>query len=115
MARYIDADVAEKIIAEKAKEPNYQHEGEDWKFGLCMAETTIEETPTADVVEVRCRCKDCKHYRQYGKTSLVINGKNVNAGWCMLRAKSDEEHRMLPFDFCSYGERKECYEANDET
>lgn len=50
MARYIDADIAEMIIAEKAKEPDYQHEGDDWRLGLCMAETAIEETPTADVV-----------------------------------------------------------------
>jgi hypothetical protein len=50
MARYIDADIAEEIIAEKAKEANYQHEGEDWKCGLCMAQTAIEETPTVDVV-----------------------------------------------------------------
>lgn len=61
----------------------------------------------ADFVEVKCRCADCKHYRRYGKTSLLFEGKNVQAGWCVLRAKFDEEHRMLPFDFCSYGERKD--------
>lgn len=55
--------------------------------------------------ELKCRffknkvsCKDCKHYQRYGRTSL--------GGWCMLRAKFDGEHRLLPDDFCSYGERK---------
>lgn len=61
----------------------------------------------ADFVGVPCRCSECKHYKRYGRTSLVFEGKNVQAGWCMLRASADEEHRMLPFDFCSYGEKNE--------
>lgn len=61
MARYIDATIVGKLIAEKASEPDYQHEGEDWRCGLCMAETALGEVPTADVAEV-IRCKDCSHY-----------------------------------------------------
>ena len=61
----------------------------------------------ADVVEVKCRCKDCKHYLRYGRTSLIFEGKNIPCGWCYLQAKTDEEHRMLPFDFCSYAERRD--------
>ena len=52
------------------------------------------------------RCKDCKYYFDYGKTSLNVDGKTTKAGWCMRRARFCEEHRMLPEDFCSYGERK---------
>lgn len=52
-------------------------------------------------------CKDCKWFCHYGRTSLLINGKNVKAGWCMLRAKNDEEHRMTADDYCSYGKRKD--------
>ena len=69
-------------------------------------ENEIEMSPTADVVEV-VRCKDCKHYRYHGKTSLTVDGKNMACGWCMRRTRQDEEHRMLPTDYCSYGERKE--------
>lgn len=58
-----------------------------------------------DVVKV-VRRKECKHYRDYGKTSLLINGKNVKAGWCKRRIRYDEECRMLPDDFCSYGEAR---------
>ena len=58
-----------------------------------------------DVVKV-VRCKECKHYRDYGKTSLLINAKNVKAGWCKRRTRYDEECRMLPDDFCSYGEAR---------
>lgn len=65
----------------------------------------IDACPTVDAVPV-VRCKGCKHYRDYGKTSLLINGKNVKAGWCKRRIRYDEECRMLPDDFCSYGEAR---------
>ena len=66
----------------------------------------IAIAPPVDAVEV-VRCKDCKHFRHYGKTSLFINGKNIKAGWCQRRIRYDEECRMTADDFCSYGERKE--------
>ena len=64
--RFIDAEIAEKIIAEMAREPNYQHEGENWKSGLGMATSAIEKTPTADVVEVR-----------YGRWTLHTDGSGT--------------------------------------
>lgn len=66
----------------------------------------IEDAPTVDAVIVT-RCKDCKHFKNYGKTSLLIDGKNIKAGWCHRRARYDEEYRMPPDGFCSYGERKD--------
>ena len=60
-------------------------------------------TKRVDVV----RCRECKHFRHYGKTSLFINGKNIKAGWCQRRISYDEEYRMTADDFCSYAERKE--------
>jgi len=66
----------------------------------------IEKAPTVDAVVVT-RCKDCKHFKDYGKTSLRIDGKNIKAGWCHRRARYDEEYRMPPDGFCSYGERKD--------
>lgn len=50
--------------------------------------TEIEYSPTADVVEV-VRCKDCKHY------------KDEHSNCWLMRVK------MMPSDYCSYGERKE--------
>ena len=32
-----------KKIEEKLNEPQYQHEGEDWKMGLIMAEEIVNE------------------------------------------------------------------------
>ena len=66
----------------------------------------IEKAPTIDAVPV-VRCRECKHFRHYGKTSLFINGKNIKAGWCQRRIRYDEEYRMTADDFCSYGERKD--------
>lgn len=66
----------------------------------------IEKAPAVDAVIVT-RCEDCKHFKDYGKTSLRIDGKNIKAGWCHRRARYDEEYRMLPDGFCSYGERKD--------
>lgn len=66
----------------------------------------VSDAPTVDAVVVT-RCKDCKHFKDYGKTSLRIDGKNIKAGWCHRRARYDEEYRMPPDGFCSYGERKD--------
>lgn len=66
----------------------------------------VDACPTVDAVVVT-RCKDCKHFKSYGTTSLRIDGKNIKAGWCHRRARYDEEYRMPPDGFCSYGERKE--------
>ena len=66
----------------------------------------IKTAPTVDAVPV-VRCRECKHFGHYGKTSLFTNGKNIKAGWCQRRISYDEEYRMTGDDFCSYGERKE--------
>ena len=49
--RLIDADLALEKIRVLEKEPDYQHEDEDWSVGLCMAEQAIDDVPTATVVE----------------------------------------------------------------
>ena len=47
--RLIDADLALEKIRVLEKEPDYQHEDEDWRSGLYMAETVLEELPTSDI------------------------------------------------------------------
>lgn len=69
------------------------------------------EAPAVDAVEV-VRCGDCRFYFHYAKTSVLIDGKNVKAGWCQRRIRNDEEYRMTLNDFCSYGERRMMYEAS---
>ena len=93
---YIDAD---KFAEEICNFPAIDEDSANAVISL------LRRQPTAEVEEV-VRCKDCKHYRSYGKTSLLVDGKNIKAGWCQRRMRYDEEHRMLPDDFCSYGEKK---------
>ena len=49
--RLIDADLALEKISVLEKEPDYQHEGEDWRSGLYMAESALDEIPTSDIAE----------------------------------------------------------------
>ena len=49
--RLIDADLALEKIRVLEKEPDYQHEGEEWRSGLYMAETVLDELPTSELVE----------------------------------------------------------------
>ena len=73
---------------------------------VCQA-VVDKKVKTPDDVAVVVHCKDCKHFKSYGTTSLRIDGKNIKAGWCHRRARYDEEYRMPPDGFCSYGERKD--------
>ena len=99
--RLIDADRLSEAIYDNVPAP---YEDASWAKENCLAE--IEAAQTVDAVPV-VRCRECKHFRHYGKTSLFINGKNIKAGWCQRRISYDEEYRMTADDFCSYGERKE--------
>ena len=68
--------------------------GQDKMF-VKVVEQVVEDTPTADVVEV-VRCKDCKYLMfsdLYGECSRAHLGI------------------VRPDDFCCYGERKE---SNDK-
>lgn len=56
----------------------------------------IKNAPKADVVEV-VRCKDCEYYLDDTKYC-----KLKNVGYCEL-----DDVVKAPFDYCSYGERKE--------
>ena len=67
----IDADVAAKEFMVLAKEPDYQHEGEEWRSGLYMAEEALYRLPAVDVVEQIFR--DLEKAMQRSKTT--------HAGW----------------------------------
>lgn len=98
--RLIDADLLSEAIHDNVPAP---YDDASWAKENCLYE--IDMAQTVDAVPV-VRCRECKHFRHYGKTSLFINGKNIKAGWCQRRISYDEEYRMTANDFCSYGERK---------
>lgn len=94
MAEYIEREKAFKLIKEqKEKETGAYSKGRN--KGLIIAGSIInnkEVLPTADVVEVKCRCKDCRY------TRIMSDGKSLA---CIRQSAY-----RLPDDFCSYGERK---------
>lgn len=105
MAEYVNLrslESALKIADSIAKANGKDKDRQIWARAIRL----LNDMPTVDAVPV-VRCKDCKHFKNYGKTSLLIDGKNIKAGWCHRRARYDEEYRMPPDGFCSYGERKE--------
>ena len=95
MARLIDAD--KFILA--LMDASLSSVDEDTILDL------VDSIHTVDAITV-VRCKDCKHYSGYGKTSLFVDGKNIKAGWCVRRIRYDEEFRIISDGFCSYGERR---------
>lgn len=81
MARYIDADALKrKLVAEK-------------HFYPAIVARAIDETPTADVVEV-VRCKDCKYHWEF---------------FCENECWGIESPCPVvePDDYCSYGVRSD--------
>ena len=45
--RLINAELAAEKLMVLTKEPDYQHECEDWRSGLYMAESVLDEVPNA--------------------------------------------------------------------
>lgn len=93
MAEYIDREKLKYDIRNWIVdyEVNGEHETAD-----CLRECIdlIDDTPTADVVEV-VRCEKCNQFRRYTKV-------NQNFGVCRRSKMEVSWH-----DFCSYGEREE--------
>lgn len=85
--RLIDADTLEK------------------QFGVSDADLLaldeIRRAPTVDA-EVVVRCKDCKHYDMGVCLKIYSDGNVHSAAWQSRR----------PDGFCSYGERKDCGDAD---
>lgn len=61
----------------------------------------IDDAPAADVTPV-VRCKDCKHYDMGVCLKIYLDGNVHSAAW----------QKRKPDDFCSYGERKDCGDAD---
>lgn len=101
MADYIDRQALVENLATLATRYNALGRvkvAQDYNWAI----TVLEGEPAADVAPV-VRCKDCKHFKDYGKTSLLVDEENIKAGWCYRRVRYDEEYRMPPDGFCSYG------------
>lgn len=101
MPRYTDID----LLIDKVEETTWYHINKNGELVMgANSETDIplykhsditrvlSEAPEADVVEV-VRCKECIHLRI----------KDLCFGYCKLKMVGE----VKPYNFCSYGERKE--------
>lgn len=99
MSRYIEREAVMKTA----------RDGYHSDFGKSMADLTslrevLEDTPTADVVEV-VRCKDCKHYHQFTSFCEKNSYFYDDNGLSCSPADSPSWTMFADNDFCSYGER----------
>ena len=85
MARLIDADA---LIKEACA---------DGAYGYVDAKQ-IADAPTIGAVEI-VRCRDCKHYMPQKKSEHWENRANYCNRIVTIKTR--------PYDFCSYGERKD--------
>ena len=51
MKEYIEREALLVKLEQIAREPDYQHEGEDWLNGVIIAQEEVIDAPAADVVE----------------------------------------------------------------
>jgi hypothetical protein len=49
--RLIDANKFQETLDKVSREPDYQHEGEDWRSGICLAGCLLDQEPTVDSFE----------------------------------------------------------------
>lgn len=94
--RLIDADALMKTVFNDV----VLVDGEVKGVGLILAET-VDSAPSIDAVAV-VRCKDCKHYDMGVCLKIYSDGNVHSAAW----------QKRKPEDFCSYGERKDCGDAD---
>ena len=95
MARLIDADALHRKV--KMETNPYGKPTIDYDSGVKVLEW-IDKAPTIDAVPV-VRCKDCKHYMPQKKSAHWENRANYCNRIVTIKTQ--------PYDFCSYGERKD--------
>lgn len=97
MAEYIKREAAIDAVNDLAgKAPTCSAYEAVWKSAR-----VLKKIPAADVAPV-VRCKDCKHYDMGVCLKIYSDGRVHSAAWQSRR----------PDDFCSYGERKDCGDAD---
>ena len=94
MARLIDADALHRKV--KMETNPYGKPTIDYDSGVKVLEW-VDKAPTIGAVEV-VRCKDCKHYMPQKKSAHWENRANYCNRIVTIKTQ--------PYDFCSYGERK---------
>ena len=92
--KLIDANRFQETINKACQEPDYQHEGEDWRTGLCLAGCLLDQEPTVDSLE------DGKRQRFYDFVNflgLIMTNLHDGSSGSYKEALED-----LSFEICKY-------------
>ena len=91
MARYKDIELLDcMILSEKSDE---------FCEGVMFAMEEVDKLPTADVVEVPCKCEECKHEIHNGGDCdrvLIHTRRNL--------VLEQNEYLYFKLNYCEYGE-----------
>jgi hypothetical protein len=99
MPKLINAGDLNEKLNEMSGEPDYQHPDEDWRCGLHMAMSAVDEAPAVDAVKV-VYCKDCKHFDMQSRKCQNEAVSTDNEGGADYYLNFDL------YDYCSFGERR---------
>ena len=86
------------IDADKFEVYTWVNKSSDYVDGDQSILEAIDIAPTVDAVEI-VRCRDCKHYMPQKKSAHWENRANYCNRIVTIKTQ--------PYDFCSYGERKD--------
>ena len=112
MKRYIEANLLIQDIEQSRKDNNHNnaiasqtHNAEHRHF-IKM----VLDQPTTDVVEV-VRCVNCKHWKSGEDMTGIHSNLENNVGECHCPQWENDYFYYITkdTDFCSYGDRGECY------
>ena len=88
--RLIDKEALCGLLADKALEAQLEDECTELAIKECLS--VVRQMPEAVV-----RCRECKHYKTGVCLKIYYDGLASRYAW----------QERKPYDFCSYGERKE--------
>ena len=96
MAEYIEREALVERWKRRLKYMVADEDGE-YPINFKIVVDALEREPTADVVEVPCRCKDCMHWMDFPNCGCTDFVKVCALAEYMIGANG----------YCLYGERKD--------
>ena len=97
MARYVDAERLIQNLKDAVERNKINEIAKDIVNDVI---NLLQREPTADVVEVPCRCSECKFLKIINEGTVYAECVKQKLTFLLWQADTREH-------FCSYGERKE--------
>ena len=92
--RLIDANKFQETIDKVSREPDYRHEGENWRSGLCLAGCLLDQEPTVD--------SEDKKFQDFVDFLGVYMRKLYDGSWGYYKEAIED----ISFEVCKYLEKQ---------